>query len=151
MVYQWKTNIYPVDAQSAGEELERITKKNGELTPSIVVDESRNEKAVLHNCFEWNDDKAAEEYRRHQARVLICNVTVTKIKDQKPSVPVRAYAHIQKEYKPINVVLKSEDLTNEMLKNALRELTAFKSKYKALCELKGLFSEIDKLVEEYDE
>ena len=65
-----------VEAQDAGEELERINEKYGQTTASNVVDESRPEKAVLHEAFEWDDEVAAEEHRKTQARSLIKTVRV---------------------------------------------------------------------------
>ena len=56
-----------VKAQDAGEELARIHKRHGQLTPSLVVDESRSQKATLHRIFEWDDEIAAENFRHHQA------------------------------------------------------------------------------------
>ena len=68
MTYKWKLpGIIPVEAQEAGEELDRIYKKYGELQPSTIVDESRDSSAPLHKCFEWDDQTAAEKYRETQA------------------------------------------------------------------------------------
>ena len=42
MVYQWKIpTLYSVDAQTAGEELERIYNERGELSPKDVVEIGR--------------------------------------------------------------------------------------------------------------
>ena len=65
-----------VDAQTAGEELDRIRKEHGMLEPGTVVDESRPDEAPLHPVFEWHDPKAAELYREHQATHLIKQVRV---------------------------------------------------------------------------
>jgi hypothetical protein len=65
-----------VDAQTAGEELDRIRQEHGTLEPGTVVDESRPEEAPLHPAFEWCDPKAAELYREHQATHLIKQVRV---------------------------------------------------------------------------
>ena len=60
-VYFWKRKL-PVSAQMAGEYLEELEKKHSALTPEIVLEESREENAVLHKCFEWDDTKATEGY-----------------------------------------------------------------------------------------
>lgn len=73
MVFEWKMKgLYPVAAQAAGMELERIYKDHGRCDAADVVDESRPEEAVLHPCFEWRDHVAAEFYRQQQARNLAC-------------------------------------------------------------------------------
>jgi hypothetical protein len=60
-----------VDPNTAHKEFERLRKEHGELTPSIVVDAARQSESALHPIFEWNDSKAAEEYRLGQARNVL--------------------------------------------------------------------------------
>jgi hypothetical protein len=67
---------FGIDAQEAGEELERIKQRDGTIVPAAVVDEARPEDAVLHPVFNWNDPDAAEKYREIQARQLIKRVRV---------------------------------------------------------------------------
>lgn len=56
MIYQWKIpDLYGVDAQTAGEEIERIHRKHGQLSPADIVEESRQKHAPLHDIFEWRD------------------------------------------------------------------------------------------------
>ena len=45
MIYQWKQNRFPVEAQKAGIELERIKDKHGGRIPKTIVDESKDKKA----------------------------------------------------------------------------------------------------------
>ena len=65
-----------VDAETAGQELDRIRRRDHTLQPRAVLDESRPEAAPLHPVFEWNDAEAAERYRLHQAKDLIRCVRV---------------------------------------------------------------------------
>lgn len=143
MVYDWKIKgIYSVDAQTAGEELSRIYEETGSLEPSKIVDESRDENAPLHPCFEWDDYIAAEKYREKQAEGIVrCLVTVVEDEERKDTV--RAFVHVKKEYHPIDIVISNEDMTKELLEVALRELRAFKRKYETLSELKPVFDAID--------
>jgi hypothetical protein len=67
---------FGIDAQEAGEELERIKQRDGTIRPAAVVDEARPEDAVLHPAFNWDDPDAAEKYREIQARQLIKKVRV---------------------------------------------------------------------------
>ena len=147
MIYKWKISKYNVDAQEAGEELERIREKYNSITPKIVVEESRNNDSVLHSCFEWDDSKAAEAYRERQAQHIIANIVVEKVNDVDVSSDVRAFVHIQNDYKPIDTVVKVKDYRQELLTNALKDLEAFRSKYKALSELNDLFSCMDTLID----
>lgn len=83
-----------VEAQSVGQELDRIRHTHGELTPQAVVDESRSDDAVLHPCFTWDDAEAAELHRRHEARTIVRSVRVT-YPDKEESEP--AYVHIRRQ------------------------------------------------------
>jgi len=136
LVYQWKVDgIYPVSAQKAGEEIERIYEENGGLDAATVVNVSRPEDAVLHPCFEWRDPIAAEKWREHQARGLMCCiVTVSPTKNGGTST-TRAFYHVSKSYTPVEVVLKTLDKEEELRKSALRELIAYHQKYKVISEL----------------
>lgn len=152
MVYEWKVaGVMKVDAQTAGEEFERIYEKNGRLDPADVVEESRPESAPLHKCFEWRDDVAAEMYRKTQASQMIrCITTVVETPKEEPVV-VRAFPCTGDKYEPITRVLKSEDSTAFMLKCARSELQSFKRKYAALAELSGVIKSIDDFMEEEHE
>ena len=102
--YQWKLKglSKKIDPDDAVKELQRIRDKYGSLTPEKIVHESRSKKAVLHNYFEWDDDKAAFNWRLQQARTMINNIEVTVISDGEPiQVPVYevvetvGYKHIE--------------------------------------------------------
>lgn len=67
---------FGVDAQTAGQELDRIRRRDGTIRPAVVVSESRPEEAPLHPVFEWRDEVAAEKYREHQATNLVKVVRV---------------------------------------------------------------------------
>jgi len=71
------------DAQKVGEELE-LVKAKGVLNPQSVLERAKNKKSILHNLFEWDDTKAAEEYRIKQAMNIVSNIIeVTIIKGEK--------------------------------------------------------------------
>lgn len=148
MVYDWKRNM-PVKAQVAGEYLEQLEKKHGEITPKIVLNASRSEDSVLHSCFEWNDGIAAEKYREVQAQFLIRNLVVSVEQTNSPPQVVRAYVNISSEktgsFIAVQTAMKNDDLKNQVLKNALNELKAFQKKYENLQELADVFSAIDSL------
>jgi len=148
MVYQWKTpGFYKVTAQDAGEELDRISTKC-ELTPAVIVDESRDDKAVLHNCFDWNDATAAESYRCVQASQMLRNIVTVRINDEEVSTPTRAFVSIQNTYKPIDVVIKTADYQQELLNKAYREMESFRIKYANLNQLACVIDSIDMALKE---
>ena len=153
MVYQYKAPYARVGAQIAGEELARIEKEKGSLTPEMVVDESREEDAPLHPVFEWDDRKAAESYRIVQAGSLIRNVTV-KVEEAPRMEPVRAFVNVAPvgKRKGVFVSIKNAmddaDSRETVLARAMVELEKIKEKYKGLRELADVFAEIDRLTME---
>ena len=149
MVYQFKLpGLYPISAQTAGEELHRIYADKGKLKPADVVGESRPESAPLHPCFEWDDEVAAEKYREVQAGNLIHSITVVHETPPHEPVEVRAFVKPLETYAPIDVVVNSEEQMDALLKSALAELKAFEKKYSTLSKLSPIFEEIRKLTEQ---
>jgi hypothetical protein len=152
LIYKWKQNRFPVDAQTAGKELERIQSKYNGILPSAVVEESRPEEAVLHNCFNWNDADAAGKYREIQAKEIIRNIVVVKVDEvEKDIVPVRAFVSVVNEdeerpkYISINKAMSEPDYQEQILQTALKELLAFKQKYQRLLQFKKVFDAIDEV------
>lgn len=150
MVYSYKINgIFPVPAQDAGQELERIYQEHGEIVPKTVVDESRPSEAVLHPCFEWRDDVAAEKYREQQARKICDCIVVTHEHEEKPPVQVRAVMHVKGAYHPTQVIVQHQGMYESLYQSALRELESFKKKFSVISDRKGLqaiFSMIDAVI-----
>ena len=148
MVYQWKLpGVMPVDAQTAGDELERIYRERGSVSPSAVVDESRPESAPLHSCFEWNDAAAAEKYRETQASCIIRSIVTVCEGEQRTPIETRAFVKASTDggYRPISVVVDDAEQLDALLSTALRELEAFRRKYAALEQLRPVIAAIDSL------
>lgn len=156
--YQWRSGNYPVSADDAHKEIERINKKEGCVTAQNVLDQSRPKKAVLHDCFEWDDNIASEKWRLHQSACLIGNlvkVACKQVESEEPKeVTVRAYVNTENNryakkgsYVSINVAVEDERLYKVVLDNALKELKAFKAKYATLDDLSEVFKAIDTAVE----
>lgn len=145
MIYSWKLQgLYQIEAQTAGNELERIYAQTGRLDPATIVRESESEDAVLHPLFEWNDREAAKQYREHQARQIVrALVTVAPT----PTGPVQARAFVRTEvtYEPLSVALQSTDKARYLLQKALAELTDFQHRYNTLEALQPVFQAIDDL------
>lgn len=148
MVYKYKATHYKVPAQVAGEYLNEL-EENGGLTAMRLLEKSRPEDALLHECFEWDDTKAAEAHRLFQARYFIGNIVITQI-DDKPVQKTRAFVNISDAshrekayYKPVQVALSDSNSRDAVLANALRELEMFREKYGVLTELADVINAID--------
>ncbi len=100
--------------------LERLAKSyGGMLLVDTVLDAARDPKCILHRHFQWDDTKAAEAFRRMQARQLIqkCTVTIEKA----PDVQVRAFVSMAADqntgggYRMMVDVLSDDDLKAQLL------------------------------------
>ena len=141
-----------IDAQTAGEECKRIAETIG-LTAENLLNENRTEGTPLHNYFEWDNDVAAEKYRLVQAKDIIRSIVLIRQTEDDNKPPVRQFVSIRKEKKerefvPVETVLKRQDYTEQMFEQAKRDLLAFRTKYINLrnyAELSGVFASIDAL------
>ena len=150
MTYKWKTFYCKTSAAVAGAVCEELDRTVG-LTPENLVNASRPEDAPLHQEFEWNDELAAEEYRKTQARLLISNLSIV-IEEQKQE-PVRAFFSLQHGFKKNSgmyestiTILGDEEKRARLLEKAKKEMLAFKNKYEMLTELAEVFASIDNAI-----
>ena len=162
--YGWKLpQLYSsVDPQVAGEFIQGMQCRRGEVLPHYVVEESRPEEAILHSCFEWQDDIAAEKYREEQARSILRNIIVYQeipesVTDKKvvqvvESLPqpayTRAFVNVKQQgskYVSMETAMSDEDLRRQLVARALEELTWFRRKHAELSELAEVFEVIDRL------
>jgi hypothetical protein len=131
-----------------------IYKRDGEVKPSVLVDEARPVESPAHKAFEWNDEKAGQEYRLMQARQWIRRVRITVEDRQERLIHVpriltderSEYAYSEDEdyteptlqiddsqegyYKPISVVVREVDEYEAAMAAAITKLNAAK----AACE-----------------
>ena len=131
-------------------ELKRIAKANGGLLqPETVVEEARDESSPLHSRFQWDDTVGAQLYRIYQARQLI-RVTVEVITgtDETCDVFVSLSPDREREsggYRVMLDVLSDADMRNQMLSDAMDELSLFREKYHKLKELVSVFAAIKRV------
>ena len=147
MVFTWKEGSrIKTDANIAGAVCAEM-EAAGTLTAENLVEVSRPKNAPLHAEFEWNNSKAAEEWRKHQARHLInCLVVVT---EPETKTGVRAFFKIDgfaNNYESVVAIVQQEDKYAALKKTALRELAAFRKKYEQIEELSSVFAAIDALI-----
>lgn len=141
MEYTWKSGSHiRVPAKIAGEMCDELA-ANGCLTAEMLVEVNRPEDAPLHGAFEWRNDVAAEEYRKQQARHIISCICIKR----EEAEPVKVFYNIERQspvYKSIDVILKSPDDTEALLRTALGELTAIQKKYAAIKRLAPVWDAI---------
>lgn len=144
--YKWKTASYiKADAEKAGKMCEELERTGG-LTAERLVEANEPEDAPLHDEFEWNDEKAAGEWRKQQARHIINSLVI--VSEKQDAEPVRAFISIERaspNYESLDIIIHSEDKYAALLAMALKELEAFKKKYSRLTELEALYNIIDEI------
>jgi hypothetical protein len=146
MVATWKTNLYRnADAQKVADEIISI---GDSATPAEILDKARGTDTELHKCFEWNDTAAAEKYRLHQARNIVCNLVFVEREAEQPK-EVRVFYKIEPGhdagYQQTVKIVQNQDKYKRLLSVAFGELKAFQRKYQMLGELEPIFCEIEKL------
>ena len=130
-----------VSADDAVTELERIRAKYGTLKPEYIVEESKGEEALLHKCFQWDNEKAAALWRKEQAATLLRNIVVVTIVEEVEIGNIRAYVNVVQEalpdrtYVPIAQAIVDDKAYADLLAQAKGEMESFVRKYSQITEL----------------
>lgn len=145
IVAKWSVKgLFKADAQRVADEISSI----GETaTPQQVLDKAKDESTELHKCFTWDNSAAAEKWRLHEARNVICHLVIDKIDDAPKEEPVRVFfkPETTSGYKRVDLIIKDGEY-EALLKQAKAELVVFKTKYKRLTELENVFEAIDEII-----
>ena len=135
----WKTPLFSkANAQKVADEISAL---GDDVKPSDIVEMARNPETESHKCFEWDDKKAAENYRLVQARNLVCNLVYVQKPDDREREPVRLF------YKPIGsagykqtkLIIQNQSEYERLLADCRRELERMKIKYHTLAEYDWLW------------
>jgi len=152
MVYKWKHHNYPADAQQVGEYINNVSREVN-ITPGVLVDLARDKSNILHPCFTWDDETAAEKYREGEARSIIGNLVFVESEDSKAE-PVRAFVHyveddteqeVRAYYMPTHQAMQDEKVREYVMQQALKELEAFRRKYGHLKQFAKVFDAVDEI------
>lgn len=140
MAVTWKFSKFKADAEKVNKDLEKI----GELTPENIVSYAESHpRSELHKCFTWDDTKAAAEWRKQEARQVVCCLVYTEDEPKEEPTQIRVYQSVEQEYKPVKTIVRNEDEYKALLNRAYAELQAFKERYKAIAELEEVLLAID--------
>lgn len=152
--YAWHNSPWgasgSVSPQTVGERLEFLAAvNNGELRTLAVVEDARPEAAPLHNLFEWDDDVAATEFRKVQARSVISAVRV--VYDSGVDAPEQhqlAYVNVQNQdgdrvYVPATVVAANQDYYEYAVSDAMKALGAWERRYAQIAEMRPVIKAIE--------
>ena len=113
------------------------------LAPKAVAWAREHPDSALHGALEWDDQKAGQEYRVHQVRQLIRLHVVSE--DGAPQLVSLTFDRSGAGgYRAISDVLKSRELTEIMLADALAELERVQLKFSRVKELAAVWEEVEK-------
>lgn len=159
MKYEWRHGYHAVKAQVAGEEMERIKEANGGLlTPVALVEASRPEDAPMHDCFTWDNRRAAELYRQEEARREIRSLGIVYEPHEEPA-PTIAYVHVEMRgaegesnpgYVSTAQALSREEFRRQVVADALTLLEGTVARYQDLAELRGVFEAIEQARRDFE-
>lgn len=123
------------------EQLEQIYRKEGKLTPALVLKEATNPEHPLHPRFEWDDPTAAHAYRLNQAGELIRSVKVRfrEGTETDPARYVRAFHSLPTEdeeraYCPLDEVLADPLKSKVLMQEMERDWKALRRRYEDFAE-----------------
>lgn len=146
-----KSSQITLDPRMAANEIKRIGKLEGQVTPPLIVKNSRNKNAKLHNYFIWNNAICGERYRESQAAHLLrCLIVVTEREGREP-LEVRLYHDLDGapkhpgEYCIITDILSDEEKRKQLLQQAYDELQDWRMRWRDLQEFTDFFLMADKL------
>jgi hypothetical protein len=145
------------DAEKVYGELETIQVK----TPRTVLEYAQeNQSSELHSCFEWDDAKAAGNWRLEQAGQVLRSIAIKRVVyestgDVQKSYCVRAYENVdnegQRQYIPLKVALSNNDFSEQVQNNIKQAITDLRDKGKdyqnIIKNATGFFYALDKALE----
>ena len=149
--YRWKHNPPgSVKAEHAAGEIQRIIKVHGHATPQIIVNEATNPDNPLHNCFEWNEKKAAVICRLNQARYILRQIeAVIQEDEEKEPIRVRAFQNVVEDdnrvYLTIQRARAKPELWEQVVMKARTEIKNWRETYKSIKEFEVVFQAIDQI------
>lgn len=159
-VYRTK-NFSPIPqgkAQIVGEYLEKIAAHDRKISPRKLVQLARSKDSPLHEYFEWDDKIAGDRYRIIQARKIVNHLDVEISFDGETTVE-KAFFNLEFEeetledrngYLDVETVATTKAYQDQIVEKALKELIAWKERYKRYQELNLIFEAIEKIQKELD-
>lgn len=124
---------------SIEQELRDLTDEDGFIKPQVVVAWAREHpESETYKHIEWDDSKAAEQYRLDQARRLIVIYVRTEDGDR-GVISLRQDRNPQGGYRHLGTVLRNDELRRMAVRQALREFRSWERRYQHLRELAAVF------------
>lgn len=132
-------------------EMDRLYKLHNGLTPNLVVEAASNPSSILHEFFEWDNEKAGHAHRLQQARNLITSVKVTIVNETKM---ISAISYVrdprlpsdQQGYVSIATLKTDKDLARESIALEFRQAYSHLHRAKIHAEALGMQDQVSALI-----
>lgn len=154
--FRWRSDYRgsrKVAAEVVGHELDRIRDRDGSVSPKAFVDEARPDDAPMHPLLTWDNEAAAESWRREEAREVIGGVsTITISKDGTERVESpRVWLHVRTEpegprYMRVGDVQSDPELERSALLAAIEQVRAITKRFEELQSLLGPLEAVEKKI-----
>jgi hypothetical protein len=155
------SNLSQEEARLVGPVLVKMASKRG-ITTEAVVEAARPRDSVLHPyIFNRNQQDAAEEYYKEQARQLVRSIIVTVATEKGEAVATRAFISVREDeaeereprlYMSVEVVRDSPKLSTHVLEEARAEWVRATDKFRTFQKLyprhRMVFQKLEALVAE---
>ena len=160
MQVKWKNGSqFRAEAGVAHKTIEEIRNRNGgAVAADDVVHAAKAKRSPLHEDFEWDDSKAANEHRLETARRMLRSFVIvrTELKTDRPQrayeivrEPQEGQKRIRHVYRTVDDIMGDENLRAELLGRALGELISIRNRYRDLQELAVVLRAIDDVVGQF--
>jgi hypothetical protein len=151
--YAWVANRPDwngLDPQRAGEYLEQLFEKyQGHLTKDEILAAARPSNSPIHKFFEWDENAAAERYRKRQVAML---VGALRVKRAKKATSTRAFVFVsnpdhkgRKVYIDIQSAMRNPEMKRELVEKALMGLSRWMTAYGGARELRFVGARVESL------
>lgn len=149
-----KKKINGVEIDVIVDTVERIEDEEIVCHPARLVDESRPEDSPTHQLFEWDDSRAGEQWRVHQARQVIARIQVVTPAGK----PAPRFVHVQ-EIREDGTILNGYQRTYKamrgdnkqaVLMDAVRQLKGLQTRYEGLSDLAPVWDAIERVKTELE-
>jgi hypothetical protein len=125
---------------------------SGYIEPSRLVDVAREPDNILHDEFEWDVQRAAEEQWIDQARRLIRLVRVEITVEHRE---IRAVGYVidpdrpptSRRYVDLTVAARNREQAHEIIRDEMSRITAAVRRAQAIAMVLGLEDELDRLLD----
>lgn len=129
------------DAKKIGPVLAELSER-GAVTARDIVDAARSTNSPLHDYFEWNDKRAADQYRLEEARKMLRSITIRYIEDGQPKtarafqvMTKSAYEAGPRNYQTFEVLHGDTAFAASMMDRASEELMTWRKRYAPYTEM----------------